>query len=69
MLGCFVGPGGAAARGVPDRFLGIVTKSGEAAEKGKENENENEKEKEKEKKLESGAAGDSKADPMDVDAK
>ena len=59
MLGCFVGPGGTAARGVPDRFLGIVTKSGEDAEKGKE----------KEKKPEGGAAGDSKADPMDVDAK
>ena len=54
MLGCFVGPGGTAARGVPDRFLGIETKSGEDAEKGKP---------------EGGSAGDSKADPMDVDAK
>ena len=61
MLGCFVGPGGTAARGVPDRFLGIVTKSGEDAERGKE--------KEKEKKPEGGAARDSKADPMDVDTK
>lgn len=60
MLGCFVGPGGTAARGVPDRFLGIETKSGEDAEK---------EEKEKEKKPEGGSAGVSKADPMDVDAK
>jgi vacuolar protein sorting-associated protein 72 len=59
MLGCFVGPGGTAARGVPDRFLGIETKSGEDAEEGKE----------KDKKPEGGSAGDSKADPMDVDAK
>ena len=58
MLGCFVGPGGTAAHGVPDRFLGIVTKSGEDAEKGKEKE-----------EPESRAAGDSKADPMEVDAK
>ncbi|KAJ5160739.1 uncharacterized protein N7482_007743 [Penicillium canariense] len=34
MLGCFVGPGGVAARGVPDRFLGKETKpSAEDAEK------------------------------------
>lgn len=60
MLGCFVGPGGTAARGVPDRFLGIEPEAGEnaAKEKGKE-----------EKKLDGGAAGDSKAEPMDIDAK
>lgn len=58
MLGCFVGPGGTAARGVPDRFLGVETKAGDA-----------EKEKEKEKKPEGGSVGDSKADPMEVDAK
>ncbi|KAJ5370058.1 uncharacterized protein N7496_006150 [Penicillium cataractarum] len=56
MLGCFVAPGGIAARGVPDRFLGIETKTGDA-------------EKEKEKKPQGGSAGDSKADPMEVDAK
>jgi vacuolar protein sorting-associated protein 72 len=62
MLGCFVGPGGIAARGVPDRFLGIETKAGEDADKEKGIE---------EKKPEggSGSAGDSKADPMEIDAK
>ncbi|KAJ5432367.1 uncharacterized protein N7458_011523 [Penicillium daleae] len=59
MLGCFVGPGGIAARGVPDRFLGIESKEGGDGEKGKE----------KEKKPEDGSAGASKADPMEVDAK
>jgi vacuolar protein sorting-associated protein 72 len=59
MLGCFVGPGGTAARGVPDRFLGIETKAGEDAEKKED----------KEKKPEGGAADDSKADPMEIDAK
>lgn len=59
MLGCFVGPGGTAARGVPDRFLGIETKAGDDAKIEKENEN----------KPEGGSAGDSKADPMEVDAK
>lgn len=59
MLGCFVGPGGVAARGVPDRFLGIETKAGE-----------DEKEKSKEEKRpDGGSAGDSKADPMEIDAK
>ncbi|KAF3387510.1 hypothetical protein F1880_001476 [Penicillium rolfsii] len=61
MLGCFVGPGGTAARGVPDRFLGIETKAGEDPEK--------EKEKTKEEKPQGGSAGDSKADPMEIDAK
>ncbi|CEJ61755.1 hypothetical protein PMG11_10275 [Penicillium brasilianum] len=59
MLGCFVGPGGTAARGVPDRFLGIETKASDDAKI----------EKEKENKPEGGSAGDSKADPMEVDAK
>lgn len=59
MLGCFVGPGGIAARGVPDRFLGIESKEGGDGEKGKE----------KEKKPEDGSAGASKAEPMEIDAK
>ncbi|KAF7714517.1 YL1 nuclear protein [Penicillium ucsense] len=71
MLGCFVGPGGIAARGVPGRFLGKETDGDDEKEKDKGKDAEKSKaegEKGKADKPALGSEGDSKSNPMDVDA-